>query len=461
MTIGVALLVTFLVFIMLGYRFNRATSTIEQGGLVQFASRPTDANVTIGKARLSDATPSKITVNPGNYDALMERDGYQSWRKNVNVRAGEVLWLNYAQLVPNEIERTTAASFPTLAQAKTSPNSSYIAMLPSASNPSMTILKVESDKTSERSVSIDQKRSGTSYRIEDWSDDSSRILVSATTGATKRWLLVERDAESVTDVIDITKRYGTGFDRIEFDPRGSDRLVVLTESKDLRLLNISNDSLSSILASNVESFSFYENSQIFYISKSDNVRALSYVSFVATDTPREIKRIESDAPAKVAAASYFGDPYIVMTEGRTSEVYRLARLPSSSSDDALSMETLASRELPSVPTYVSIRSSGRFVVMQYANGFATYDIELKKDTLTTVKGIGTEELRWFDRYHVYVTNGSGLKVMEFDGGNQYDVAQTSARFDALQTTDAKFIYSFTPTKDRKSVELQRSRMILE
>lgn len=68
MTLGVVSLVTFLVFIMLGYRFNRDTSSIQQGGLVQFASRPTNASVTIGNAKLGDLTPSKITVNPGNYD---------------------------------------------------------------------------------------------------------------------------------------------------------------------------------------------------------------------------------------------------------------------------------------------------------------------------------------------------------------------------------------------------------
>ncbi len=85
MTLGVVLLVTLLVFIMLGYRFNRDTSSIQQGGLVQFASRPIDASVTIGKAKLGDLTPSKITVNPGNYDVKMSKTGYRDWMKNVDV----------------------------------------------------------------------------------------------------------------------------------------------------------------------------------------------------------------------------------------------------------------------------------------------------------------------------------------------------------------------------------------
>jgi hypothetical protein len=79
MTLGVGILVTFLVFIMLGYRFNRDTSSIQQGGLVQFASRPTDAQVTIGSAKLGARTPSKITTNPGNYTVKMNRSGYKGW----------------------------------------------------------------------------------------------------------------------------------------------------------------------------------------------------------------------------------------------------------------------------------------------------------------------------------------------------------------------------------------------
>ena len=128
MTIGVVVLVTFLVFIMLGYRFNRDTSSIQQGGLVQFASRPIDASVTVGNAKLTDLTPSKITMNPGTYDVKMSKKGYQDWTKNVDVCSGEVLWPNYAQLVPNNVATEGLTTFDAIAGMKSSPPAGRRAM---------------------------------------------------------------------------------------------------------------------------------------------------------------------------------------------------------------------------------------------------------------------------------------------------------------------------------------------
>src|SRR5690348_1900762 len=117
MTLTVVLLVTILVFVMLGYRFNKQTSTIQQGGLVQFNTRPTGANVTVGSAKLGSRTPSKITLNPGNYSVKMEKSGYLPWNKAVEVKAGQVLWLNYAQFVPEKITTNQVMSLDNVTDA--------------------------------------------------------------------------------------------------------------------------------------------------------------------------------------------------------------------------------------------------------------------------------------------------------------------------------------------------------
>ena len=149
MTISVVTVVTLLVFVMLGYRFNRDTSTIQQGGLVQFNSKPEGASVTIGKANLSDTTPSKITVNPGDYDVKMQLAGYLPWEKNVTIEAGEVLWLNYTQLVPTNIETENIATFNSVAQAETSPNGKFYAVVSQRAQPTVTFVELN-DSTPKR-----------------------------------------------------------------------------------------------------------------------------------------------------------------------------------------------------------------------------------------------------------------------------------------------------------------------
>jgi hypothetical protein len=115
--------------------------------------------------------------------------------------------------------------------------------------------------------------------------------------------------------------------------------------------------------------------------------------------------------------------------------------------------------LPATVDYLSVRTGGRFVVAQYAGGVQTYDLELKKQMLTSFKTPVTSELRWLDKYHFYLTTGSNLDVMEFDGANAHSIAALATQFDAVQSDDGKYIYSFTAADG--GFALQRSRMILQ
>ena len=71
------------------------------------------------------------------------------------------------------------------------------------------------------------------------------------------------------------------------------------------------------------------------------------MSFNATDSPRELKKIATSEPVKAAADSYFGDPYLSVSVGPMVEVYELSAFPDSDSSNAITMETIETRVLPS------------------------------------------------------------------------------------------------------------------
>jgi hypothetical protein len=62
MAVAVVVTVAALVLVMLGYRFNRYDGTIEQGGLVQFDSKPSGATVMLDDITLANRTASKVTT---------------------------------------------------------------------------------------------------------------------------------------------------------------------------------------------------------------------------------------------------------------------------------------------------------------------------------------------------------------------------------------------------------------
>lgn len=460
MTAAVLLLVTVLAFVMLGYRFDKSTSRIQQGGLVQFASRPSGTNVTIGTAKLGATTPTKITVDPGQYDVRMAKNGYLDWQKKVDVTAGQVLWLNYARLVPKNIETKQLTHFDTVVDAKSSPNGDRYALLQDAAKPTITFVDVTGAEPKVTSIELPVEALPTGKTIHlslgEWANDSDRLLVNVSYDTTVEHLLVDR--RDGTKTINLSKAYLSDIADILFDPRASDRLIVRSSKGEVRTIDTAAKSLSNTLVDSVTDMSLYQNDALLLVRPNpDGGQDVSYLS-LGSDKARVLKRVTSTGPVLVAAASYFSDPHLAITVGNQLEVYKISSLPSSNSDASISMSKTFASTLPAPATYLSIRTSGRFVVAQYSGGEATYDLELSKQTITTFSQPTTGELRWLDTYHFYLTNGKNLEVMEFDGTNSHSITVLSTGFDAVQSNDGTFVYSINAVD--KGFAVQQSRMIL-
>jgi hypothetical protein len=461
MTLAVITLVTVLVFVMLGYRFNNVTSQIQQGGLVQFASRPDGASVTIGSAKLGATTPTKITVGPRQYDVTMAKKGYLNWKKNVDVKAGEVLWLNYAQLVPQKIETKQMTRFDTVADVKSSPNGDRFAVIQDAAKPTLTFVDVTGSQPKSTTIELPVELLPTDkpFRISlgDWANDSDRMVVNLSYDSTVEHLLVDRRDAAKT--INLSKTYLSDITDIVFDPRSSEKLIVRNSRGDLRTIDTSENSLSGIVATNVTDMAIYENDAVLLVQTTpDGAQQVGYLS-LGSDKTRVLKRISSKDKVLVGAADYFSDPHLAVSVGNQLEVYKLSTLPSSESDSSISMTRLSATTLPATADFLSIRASGRFVVAQYAGGEMTYDVELSRQSVTAFSTPNPTELRWLDRYHFYLTNGRSLEVMEFDGANAHQITTLSTGFDAVQSNDGTFIYTINAVDNGYAI--QQSRMILK
>ena len=461
MTAAVLLIVTALVFIMQGYRFNRATSTIEQGGLVQFNSRPSNASITIGTAKLANRTPSKITVNPGNYPVTMQKNGYHTWNKYVDVKAGQVLWLNYAQLIPTSIVTKPVQTFDTISDVLASPNGDRYALLRSPSTPTVDFIDITDTKPRQTSVALAADALPTNLNtlsLASWGSDSDRLLLTAKSNDKTEWLMIDRRDESKT--VNLSTRYGIDVSDAVFDPRSNNRVIVRTVSGDIRIIDVPAGTISEVVASSVSSMSMFMDDAILIVQQtSPTTQSVGYVSF-STNKVRQLQEIDTTDKTLVAGATYFGDPYISIASGNKLDVYQLRSLPSSESEASIGMVNLLTTMLPTASSHMSMRTGGRFVLAQYGSGVLTYEKKKKKQTNTRFTTPVTKELRWLDKYHFYLTNGSQLEVLEFDGGNAHPIASVTTAYDATWRDNGKYIYSFTTNKDGRYV-LQRSTMIVD
>lgn len=461
MSTSVILVVTLLVFIMLGFRFNRDTNTVQQGGLVQFASQPVDANIKIGSASLVNPTPSKITVNPGRYTVTMNRADYKQWQKTVDVRAAEVLWLNYTRLLPNTIETTDQGSFANISSVKSSPDGKKFAVLENATTPSVTLVDVGGATPTRESVSLPQElvpAGATEFAIDRWNPASDRLLMTAKTPTETVWLMI--NLERPDRSFNVSRSLGNPLAAVRFDPRGGDRVFTISNARELKLVDLNSTQTVGVAASGVDDITTYNNEAIVIVDNPEaGTKRVSYRSLGA-DSSKELKRIKTTERVTADLSAYFSERYLAYSVGAKVDLVRLETLPSSESDVTIKQTTITSTSLPSAVTYLSIRSGGRFMVSQYAGGIDTYDLELEKHTPTTIQTLQGEELRWIDRYHYYVQDGQTLSIAEFDGGNPGTITASNTSLDVVSSSDAKYVWSFQRLEPGGYV-LKRSQTILD
>lgn len=72
-----------------GYHFSRQTGKVEKTGLLVLTSTPNGASIFVND-HLTDATNTTIKLVPGTYQVRIEKEGYLSWQKKLEVAEGLV-----------------------------------------------------------------------------------------------------------------------------------------------------------------------------------------------------------------------------------------------------------------------------------------------------------------------------------------------------------------------------------
>lgn len=469
MSITVVGLVSVLVLLMLGYRFNRAEGTIERGGLVQFDTNPDGATVSIDGASFGSQTPSKTTMAAGKHFITMQRDGYQKWQKSVDLVAGSILWLNYARLIPTELTPKNVADFASVTSAAASPDNRWMAIKDDAATPVIRIAdlgredaRITDITLPKESFTAPKKDEPQTFTLVEWDPSSQYILVKHTYNDEKKteWIVV--DADNVDSSKNITTLLGVNAGQPKFSNSDSQVLYAIVEG-DIRRIDLNSTTLSGPLVENVADFDLFDRSTITYVTKVDPKTKLRSVGYYddGADKGRTIRSYNDNGklPLQLAVGRYFGDTYVAIAHGDVLDVFE-GDLPHSGTDDPSSLKSVANVSLPGGVDYLSIRTDGRFIVAQQGAEYTVYDLELKKLTTTKLQGTApvTSKIEWLDNYMVWSDRDSTVRLYEFDGANQHDIMKVVKGLDVTLSPSDKYIYGFTKSDDEK---LHLTRVQLE
>ncbi len=465
MTSAVVMLSIVLLFLMLGYRFNREQGSITQGGLVQFITTPPGAHVTVGKAHLANVTPSKITLTPGTYPVTIEKQGYHTWNKTVTIGAGTVTWLNTARLVPTSVSSKRMAEYVNVQSVAFSPRARYVALVQDTSKPVVTIDTID-QATVTKSVAVELPVNtyspGTThaFTIDTWGRAERYILMRHAYDGKTEWIVV--DSQDVTRSRPISSLNGVTPMFVTFDQRNTSDVLALYDDGTIRHVQPQTGEIRQYPLYNIASFSYVNDQTIVFATKPVNgTVSVGYYTLDAT-TSRPITSYRAEPMVLVAGAKYFSDYYFSIAHGNAIVIYTTDTLPQSDSKEKWPIavhKTVAGQD--AIQTLVS-HANGRLVVATSGTAQLSYDLELEH--LSTVKieraaTALTKPLLWFDDFNFISTIGGTLRMYEYDGGNQHDILQTVEGAPASVSDNNKYMYTLQKTD--KGFALQAIKMILE
>jgi hypothetical protein len=467
MTVAVFGLVTVLVFVMLGYQYNGNDGKIEQGGLVQFDSQPTGADIIIDGAKFGTRTTSRATMTSGPHTIVMQDSGYQTWQKSINVVPGSVLWLNYTRLIPKTLTPVNEADFSAMSSTAASKDGKWMAVKDVASTPTIKLFDLSNDTVQPKEITLplasytaSSDANAQTFSFDSWDTEGRFLLVKHTYDTSKvEWLVV--DTQDVSATKNVTTLLGIDASKLVFSNNDSNILYAQID-QEIRKIDLNAATLSRPLVTNVADFSLYSDSMINFSTAIDPITKTRSVGYYidGADTPRTIQMYTDDgsAPLHLAVGKYFGDTIEGISYGSTVQVLK-GNLPRDNTP--LALKPVTTITAPGGVQYLSSMTNGRFIVAQSGATYVTYDIELNKTTTTTLKGAAdvTKKIEWLDEYTLIGDRDGTVRLYEFDGANQHDIMPVAPGFSITLTPNEKYLYGITKTAT-DSYHLTRVRLIL-
>jgi len=466
MTLSVVAIVTSIVlFVLLGYRFDSDNGKIEQYAMLQFNSDPAGASVTVDGVYLSNITPSKVTLKSGTHAITMEKTGYETWSKTVDIKAGALGWLNYALFVPTVLTVEPIIDYTAVAESLASPDGHYILVENRSDSAEFELVNIGSDTVKSTTLTIPTTIYSSSkvvgvlhnFHIEKWDEAGRYALIKHSYDTKNEWLVL--DTQDMTQTKNITRPFDFVPTSVDFAGTSGNTFFALG-SGEIRKIDLSVNTISLPVVTGAISFKVGSSNIIVYVASGTEAnQQIVGLYRDGDDSPRVVQTITKTDGSVVnaAATQYFNDHYVAISDGKQVQI--LSGSYPSAVGDTSSLMSFATFTADENVANLSFSPTGEYVLVQSGANFASYDLEYQSLATSIVKGTGSAvSIRWLNDNYLWSDRDGSLTIREFDGYNVHSISSIAEGQAAAITGNGRYIYSIAKTVT--GYQLQRVRMIL-
>lgn len=425
MVITVIITVIVLAFLVSGYWIGSGFK-VERQGMLQIYSMPTGANVAVdGDAPWFQRTNTSKVLTSGEHEVVLTKDGYDSWRKTVNISEGLLYRIQYPRLFLLEREKSVAYNNVTADFSTISPD--YNLMLLANNTTTWTLLRLDRDEVKATTIDVSEifssvsKAEGAKEGLftgkilsANWSSDNEHILFKVSSDKIE-WVVL--NVKNPLESVNITREFAADFSDVRIFDNSASNLLAIRDNN-LHKIDASNRQISAIIAENIKSYDFYESDLIYF---SNNKIFLGKINDEKTEILTEV-----EDGTRVRISKFYDEKYILMFSNHNLEIFKYENL-----------EPIFSGEISFVPQALKIGHGGSFVFMQDGVNVAVLDMEIMAIREWQLDSIN---FGWLDSNMLYAVNNNKLIVYDFDGLNRRELSDNVSSHFPVAITNNKWLY---------------------
>ncbi len=464
MCLSVFVIVFVLMMIAMGFTFSES-GKLEQAGLAQISSRPSDASVTIdGDAQFNHTDFSKM-LSSGTHQIKITKPGYDTWTKDVKIDAGLLTRIDWVRLFPEEKHTDNVYDFNNLRLAAFSANRKKLIATEKNSN-KLLVIDIQSENIKADELNLNDCLSTTAAKAVEgeisiiaWNNDNTRLIAKWVNGDETSWHLI--DLEHSDASIDLTKRLNLNFSDIIIANDSANKLWAL-EAGNLRLIDTNNLTISGSFASDVQLITANRDTAIF-VNKENGIRQIGiYKNNEKGNTIiKKLEDVGDEATIKLTAGSYWNEDWLAYSVNE--QIFVLSgKYPSYDKNELSKLKTKLERRLDYTPKLISTNASQRIAVFSGDKYLTSFDLETD-DYFDSELASEISDITWIDNYLLWQKVDDTIVVRDFDGSNRrVVVSDINTAFPVAISENNRWLYYIDFTEiTKKDDQPTESKYILK
>ena len=353
--------------------------------------------------------------------------------------------MEWARLFPIETETSAVATFSNLRLAEFSSNRKYLFTIEHNATVGE-YSSLQGEKINSQKVSLHEALGDNSERILEgaielvaWNESCNKILVTWTRDDKTTWHLI--DLENTDKSTNLNKKFGMTFTDVRISNDSASKLWAL-ENGNIHIIDISNQTISGVLVSDVEQFTNNKD-VISYISLNDenhNHRKINIFKEGEKGSTTIFELEENKPSITISMGTYWSESWVAFSINNHLIVYS-GKYPSFDRPIKNSLKEILNQNLEYTPNLSSTNQLGRIAIFAGNANITSVDIETRNHFNTTTEKEITK-LNRLDDYLIWEIVDDKAIIRDFDGDNRREILNVNNSHPINITEDNHWLYFF-------------------